>query len=538
MRANSLVFAIPIILGIGLIVGARPHFTEPAAGQEEQDPPDPIWQRLGLPESPTSESGRGVGVVLIDDGDLHPALRSLGERLKHVTVAQDMSVSLVEPLKAYKDREDAEYTHGVRALLQMASAPFRVRDRTYGGLAPGATYFVIPYTYLETRSGQGDERRYRDDPRLDRALAWVVENRERWNIRVMLLSEGFYNPPPPPKEVGLMKNTRDYPLVHSLKGAVKAGILVVNGNGNTSTENSLPPIEYLTVGAYHDSGHADPRFHHENPDEPWGRNNDGHERPDVLAPRYLDANHRTPEGELAHFGGTSSASAQVTAVCALLFGRFPQADAQTIKYAMIRAGDPLPGSRRPGVRVNAARAIKLLKDGAVGPPWPQIPPPVTVTDPNSSLQSTDAIARSLAVSALAWHPESFRPKDGKTLRQVFWRMLRDESHNVRKAAASALGGPESDDERRRLWDALHRESDMGVRGQLANVLLAGGKADPLDDWIALVADPNWSARWCAAKVLRDHHPAAPRLEYALFPEEIEKKAQPVLDWYRKTKQSR
>ena len=75
MCANSLVFAIPIILGIGLSLGAPPLLAEPAAGQEEPAPPDPTWQRLGLPESPTPESGRGVGIVLIDDGDLHPALR-------------------------------------------------------------------------------------------------------------------------------------------------------------------------------------------------------------------------------------------------------------------------------------------------------------------------------------------------------------------------------------------------------------------------------------------------------------------------------
>ena len=68
-----------------------------------------------------------------------------------------MSVSLVEPLKAYKDREDAEYTHGVRGLLQMASAPFRVRDRTYAGLAQGATYFVIPYLTVREASSLMDD---------------------------------------------------------------------------------------------------------------------------------------------------------------------------------------------------------------------------------------------------------------------------------------------------------------------------------------------------------------------------------------------
>jgi HEAT repeat protein len=136
---------------------------------------------------------------------------------------------------------------------------------------------------------------------------------------------------------------------------------------------------------------------------------------------------------------------------------------------------------------------------------------VTVTDPNSSLESKDTIGRALAVSALAWHPELFRPKGGERLRQVFWRSLRDDASIVRRAAASALAGPESKEERRQLWEILHHEPDMGVRGQLALVLLAGAKGDSLDDWIPLATDPNWSARWCVAWVLRYHDPDAPRL---------------------------
>ena len=75
MRANSLMFGIPIIVGISLPLGPLSILTERAAGQEEPAPPDPTWQRLGLPEGPTPEAGRGVGVVQIDDGDFHPALR-------------------------------------------------------------------------------------------------------------------------------------------------------------------------------------------------------------------------------------------------------------------------------------------------------------------------------------------------------------------------------------------------------------------------------------------------------------------------------
>jgi serine protease AprX len=299
--------------------------------------------------------------------------------------------------------------------------------------------------------------------------------------------------------------------------------------------HNLPPTEYLAIGAYHDAGRADPKFHRENTDEPWGRNSDGHVRPDLLAPKYFVPNRRTPAGEIAYFGGTSSASAQVTALCALLFARFPNADAPMVKQALISTGDPLPGSLRPGVCVNAARAIRALEDGSVGPPWPQVPPPITVTDPNLSLQSKDAVERALAISALAREPELFRSKLGEALRQVFWRHLADESPTVRKAAACALGSPESKEERARFWEALRRERDMGARGQLAELLENGAQDDALDDWVMLAKDPNWTARSCVVKVLREHYPDAPLLDYAFLPEDVDKKAEPILDWYRKKK---
>jgi HEAT repeat protein len=150
-----------------------------------------------------------------------------------------------------------------------------------------------------------------------------------------------------------------------------------------------------------------------------------------------------------------------------------------------------------------------------------------------SLASEDAVERALAVSALAWNPEPYRPKGGETLREVFWRFLRDDAPTVRKAATSALRKPESKEERAQFWKALHREEDMGVRGHLAIMLLDGADADSLDDWVPLAKDPNWSARWCAIKVLRKHYPDAPRLEYAFVPEDIDKKAESLFSWYRR-----
>jgi serine protease AprX len=80
----------------------------------------------------------------------------------------------------------------------------------------------------------------------------IVKNRERWNIRVILLVTGFDYPPPPPEDPArssLIKKTREYPIVRALEPAIQAGILVITGNGNTASENNLPPVEYLSVGA-------------------------------------------------------------------------------------------------------------------------------------------------------------------------------------------------------------------------------------------------------------------------------------------------
>lgn len=530
MRTNPLVIGLLVAIACGLR-GGHARLADPAADRNRPRLPDPTWQRLGLPESPTPESGRGVGVVVVDDAALHSLLLPLADRLKHVIVDEEMSVKLVEPLKDFTPRakEKVNDSHGVPTLLAMAAAPFRVHDRDYIGLAPGATYFVVPYD-------GGDERRY------NRAIEWVVANRRRWNIRVILAGAWHTPAPRDPRLDDLIKNTREYPCVRALEKAVRAGILVVDGNGNTSAWNLGPPADHLAVGTYQDHGDADPQFHEETVDEPWGRNSDGHVRPDVLAPRYFVPNHRTAEGEIGYFGnvggGSSTTSALVTGLCALLFAQFPEADAQTIRYALIRCGDPLPGSKRPGVRVNAARAIQALKDRSVRPPWPELPPPVVVTDPNRSLESNDAVERALAVSALAWRPEQFRPEGGDDLREVFWRLLRDDAPTVRKAAASALRAPRSNRERERFWKALHEEKDMGVRGQLATMLLGGAERDSLDDWVPLAKDPNFSARWCVIKVLREHYPDAPRLDQAFLPEDIEKKAEPVFSWYRRRRSVR
>ena len=255
------------------------------------------------------------GSSMIDDAGLHSALAAPGDRLKHVSVDEDMNVSLVEPLGASKppDKEDVKTATACRRSSRWPPPRSAWRDQSYIGLAPGATYFVVPY-------GGRDERR------LDRAIEWVVENR-----RAM---EHPHHPdrrlgiplPADPRLDGLIKNTGNTPSSAPLAGAVRAGILVVAGNGNTAAGTSARRPNTSPSGPITIPGLPIPKFHRENPDEPWGRNTDGHLRPRTSWPRGTHVpNHQTPEGEIGYFGrGDQFGSAQVAGLCALLFARFPE----------------------------------------------------------------------------------------------------------------------------------------------------------------------------------------------------------------------
>ncbi len=533
MFVKKTAFGISVLCTVACLATLRPALPPPQIDRAPLASPDPVWKRLGFPEAPGLESGRGVGVVLLDDTGLHPALGHLGKRLRHLSINDELDVSLIEPPFEAHPADGKETTHGAESLLQMASSPFRAGGQDHGGVAPGASYFVVPYLSEKRDEGQGACHRY--DPRLDIAIAWIVENRERFNVRVILLETWFEFPPPPsakPGQDGLVKNTKEYPIVRALQPAIDAGILVVTGNGNTSTLNNGPPAEYLAVGAYRDFGHAGSQFRQENPDEPWGRNGDGHPRPDVLAPKYSVPNHVAADGTIAEFGGTSSASAQVAGLCAVLFSRFPHADSGMVKRAIISSGQRLTGSHRPGVCVNAARAIEALQGRQIGRSHLELPVPIRVTKPYLSITSSDEVERALAISALALDNDLVGSQSLENLRRDFWGALQDESRMVRKAAASALGSPTTKEERARFWQAMRRERDMGVRGQLAILLSDGAGADHLDDWIGLAEDPNWTARWCLSKILRENYPDAPALDPAFVPGDIGKKAALILAWYR------
>ena len=101
------------------------------------------------------------------------------------------------------------------------------------------------------------------------------------------------------------------------------------------------------MGGYLDRGASDFSSHEPFPDEPWGRNGDGHVRPDILAPRlYLPIPYCEKEASsstVSFFAGTSGASALVAGVCAHILSLYPGLNVQSLRDEMIRCGLPIEG---------------------------------------------------------------------------------------------------------------------------------------------------------------------------------------------------
>jgi len=490
-------------------------------------PPEPAWKRLGLPVSPTPDSGKGVGVVVVDeDWQYHKAFESLGERLWILDTDWLGSIEATQPNllpEAQRPKAATHFSHGAKSLQQMSHLPFSYRGQEYIGLAPGATYFVVPFEGREPR-------------KLRAAVAWIVANRQKHNLRIIQnagwhIDDAFLN-----RGESTLRNTDAYQFVQALKPAVEAGLLVVEHNGNSAVTINLPPEDYLAVGAYQDYGRFERSVREDNPDEPFGRNGDGHFRPDVRAPRFHVVNHLQPDGQLGHYGGTSCASAQMAGLCANLWAQFPDVDAKTLKAAIIQGGEPLPGSPNRAPIVNAAATLELLRQRKVKPGLPS-PPVVRLTDWRKQIDSTDEIERALAVSHLATLA-SASPVSPAERAATWRRCLADPSAVVRIASLSLDPGTEPDAAQiAALWKLVKSDPHPGVRGWCAYGLCgrAWGENADWEAILPLLYDPNWTVRWSVNRVWDRRFPKGPKFIIAWNPQDVKPVADKLIEIFRQAK---
>lgn len=232
-------------------------------------------------------TGKGVGIAIIDSGIApHPDLQG---RIVAFVDAVDGSRRPVDPLG-----------HGTHVAGDAAGSGAASGGR-FRGASPGAN--LIGIRVLDG-SLEGDSVEQAIDS-VVAGLEWMVENKERYNIRVANLSLGL--PLLEMRRRGLFETGRQLldPIKHAIDQAVGAGIVVVVAAGNDgergygsidATPATNPSV--ITVGALDTHGTPPSGDDEVAPFSSRGPTPDGRRKPDVIAPGANVMSLNAPGSEL------------------------------------------------------------------------------------------------------------------------------------------------------------------------------------------------------------------------------------------------
>ncbi len=283
-------------------------------------------------------TGKGVGVAIVDSGIWqHPSL-SLD------TKGKPRIAAYYDAIENHNVLNRDESGHGTHIASVLASSTSSIRNGSdsgaYQGVAPDVSLVIVKAFGSD---GQAD---YLD---LVRAIQFVVDNRERYNIRVLNLSFAAH-----PRWHYWLD-----PINQAVMRAWQAGITVVAAAGNEGPDamtvgspGNLPYI--ITVGAVTDSWTPFDRDDDYIPDfSSRGPTPSAHIKPDVLAPgghisalispnSTLLAKHPEYQRSNGEFvlTGTSQASAVVAGIAALMIQLEPELTPNNIKCMLMSSAEP------------------------------------------------------------------------------------------------------------------------------------------------------------------------------------------------------
>src|SRR5262249_26211059 len=209
-------------------------------------------------------TGRGVTIAFLDSGFYaHADLVQPKNRIVayHNIFAPDEDVAALES-------SDVASWHGMMTSVVAAGNGY-LADGFYRGIAPDANVVLVKIG----KSGRIPESD------IDRGLQWVIENRERYGIRVVNISAG-----------GDFEQTYLHnPLCRTVEQAVRDGLVVVGAVGNAGLAPGhpvLPPASspaVISVGGLDDQNSTD-RARRGMYRSSYGPTIDGLQKPEVIAP--------------------------------------------------------------------------------------------------------------------------------------------------------------------------------------------------------------------------------------------------------------
>lgn len=374
--------------------------TTPTVAPGPPPPPvdgvDPSRAVIGMPKVwAQGFTGKGVGVAIIDSGiHPHPDLKD------KITGWIDIADGKTEPYD--------KFGHGTHVAGDVAGTGKMSAGR-FRGIAPDANLIGVRITTVAEAI---------------KALQWCIDNKEKYNIRVVNMSLGDF----------ATRSYKDDPWSQAAEKAIQAGLVVVVAAGNEGPDPgtvSTPGIDprVITVGALDDK-HTVERgddamagFSSRGP-----TSTDNLAKPDVIAPGVAIYSTLAPGAtldvpELPHVGkdyiaisGTSMATPIVAGLVATMLEANPKLTHDDIKKILTASADRYltDGTNAQGYGlVDGPQAIEMalaMKDGGAAPEPPTLPTDTAASNPSQPATAGSTDAAKPQSLALATTPEG--PNDG------------------------------------------------------------------------------------------------------------------------------
>ncbi|HYE64224.1 MAG TPA: S8 family serine peptidase [Pyrinomonadaceae bacterium] len=215
-------------------------------------------------DSDPARTGRGVTIAFLDSGFYpHP---DLTEPFNRIIAYQDIAGE--ETSLAAHPSPRSWHWHGTQTSV-VAAGNGRLSGGIYRGLASDAQVVLVKV------SAEGEIT----EENIARGIEWVIENQERYQIRVLNISLGG------DEDVACSQNIVDL----AAEEAVRRGIVVVAAAGNsgcTEKHTSVPPANspsVITVGGYDDKNQLGGR-NYDLYCSNYGQTADGFVKPEIIAP--------------------------------------------------------------------------------------------------------------------------------------------------------------------------------------------------------------------------------------------------------------
>ncbi|SDL14179.1 S8 family peptidase [Natronincola ferrireducens] len=291
-------------------------------------------------------TGKGVTVAVVDSG-VYPH--------SDLTTPTNRIIGFVD----FVNKKNTPYDddgHGTHVAGIVAGNGFASTGK-YMGIAPDANIVGVKVLNKDGGGSISD---------VIAGVQWVVDNKNRYNIKVMTMSLG----------TKAKSSYREDPLCKAVDSAAAQGITVVVAAGNsgpdTSTINS-PAISpnIIAVGACNDRTASNPKNCKIADFSSRGPTPDGIHKPDILAPGVDINSLSNKDNGYRSLSGTSMATPIVAGCAALLYENNPRLTPQETKNLMIKNSVGL--GYGPDVEGSGLIDIKRMIDTTNPTPQPRPP---------------------------------------------------------------------------------------------------------------------------------------------------------------------